>query len=88
MFLRLLCVLDILSGIILILLKFKIAIDIAWFFAIFLIIKGLIFITNLVSILDIATGVVVIFAIYGFYNIITWLFVIWIIQKGLATLVS
>ncbi|MCX6711485.1 MAG: hypothetical protein NT139_00400 [Candidatus Woesearchaeota archaeon] len=88
MFLRLLGVLDVLSGVVLILLRFKIATSIAWFFAIYLIIKGLIFIVNLVSIFDIATGVVMIFAIYGSYNIITWLFVIWISQKGLATLAS
>lgn len=88
MFLRLLGVLDILSGIVLILLKFKIATSIAWFFAIYLIVKGLIFIANFVSALDIATGVVMIFAIYGSYNIVTWLFVIWITQKGLATLAS
>jgi uncharacterized membrane protein HdeD (DUF308 family) len=88
MFLRLLGIFDIMSGIVLILLRFKLATNLAWFFAIYLIIKGLIFISNLVSIFDIATGVVIIFAIYGGYNIITWLFVIWICQKGLATLAS
>ncbi len=88
MFLRLLGILDLLSGIILILLRFKIATSIAWFFAIYLIIKGLIFIVNVVSILDIATGIVMIVAIYGVYGVITWIFVIWICQKGLATLAS
>ena len=81
-------VFDILSGIILILLKFGIGMHIGWYFAIYLIVKGLIFIKDISSIVDIVAGVFLILALYNIFPHITWIFVVWLIQKGFFSLAS
>ena len=84
MIMLLLGILDLISGIILLVLNFKILVF-AWVLAIYLIAKFLIFM-NFVSFIDLVSGLLMIAAIYGFYPVITWLAVIWLLQKGLFSM--
>ena len=81
MMLLLLGILDLISGIALFILSFKIF-ALAWLFAKYLIAKFLIFM-NFVSFIDLVSGILMVAAIYGFYPVVTWLAVIWLLQKGL-----
>jgi|TARA_Y100000034_G_scaffold136972_1_gene217787 hypothetical protein len=73
---------DLISGVLLIL--FSLDMDpgkIAWTFAIYLIVKGIIFIKALSSLLDVASGILIILAIFGIVNMLTLLAAVWILQK-------
>ena len=76
--------LDLLAGISLILLKFKIDF-LGVFFALYLIIKGVVFFRNIVSLIDLASGIVFFIALYGYYNIAMYVAAIWILQKGIIS---
>ena len=78
----LLGLLDLLSGITLIMLRFNIGEFFAWFFVIYLIIKSAIFFTNFVSLVDVFAAIMFVLAIYGIYNALTWVAVIWLLQKA------
>lgn len=84
---KLLGFLDVLAAINLILIKFSFD-SLAILFSIYLIIKGLVYIKDLISIVDIICGVVILMAFYGYYNIFTWLVVLWLLQKGIVSLLS
>ena len=81
-------VFDILSGIILILLKFGIGVHIGWYFAVYLLVKSLIFIKDVASIVDILAAIFLILALYNIYPYFTWIFVVWLLQKGVFSLFS
>jgi len=57
-------------------------------FAIYVIIKGLIFIKSITSIIDIAAGAFMVLAFYGYFNFLTWIAAIWLTQKGVISLFS
>jgi len=84
---RLLGILDILSGIMMILLKYF-SLDFAWIFVFYLGIKSLIFIKSIVSIIDLVAVFFFILALFGIYNILTLVFAVWIIQKGFFSLLG
>ena len=88
MILKLFGLLDLLAGIVLILLKWSIGINLGWFLAVYLIIKALIFFSIIASVLDFASAVFIILAINGTYLNVTWVFVLWLSQKGLVSLFS
>jgi len=74
--------LDILAGISLLLLKFNVDFY-GLFFAIYLIIKGIVFIRYLASIADMVAGLMLLYAIYtGHFAIINYAAIIWLVQKG------
>lgn len=83
----LLGILDILSGIMMILLKYF-PLKFAWIFVFYLGIKSLIFIKNIVSIIDLIAVIFFILALFGIYNILTLIFAVWIIQKGFFSLLG
>ncbi len=82
--LALLGILDLLSALILLLTRFFNIDILAWLVAMYLIIKGIIFI-SIPSVIDILVGVVIIFAIFGYFNLITWIAFIWLIQKAVLS---
>ena len=84
---QLLGLLDILSGLIIIILKFGVFPELGLFLSIFLGIKSLIFIKDIASVLDLITAVFLCLAALGFYFSFTWIFSIWLLQKGLITLI-
>ena len=79
--------LDILSGIVILLLKFGFLVDLSVLLAIFLAIKSIIFIKDAASVIDLATAGFFLLAAFGFYFSFTWIFSIWLLQKGLFTLI-
>lgn len=89
MVVRILGLIDLLTALSVVLLRFGIAKTMALALAIYLIIKGIIFIKNITSMIDIAAGVVVLIAALGYFTpIITWIAAIWIAQKGVISLFS
>ncbi len=84
---QLLGLLDILSGLVIIILRFGTFTEIGLFLSIFLGIKSLIFIKDIASILDLVTAIFLGLAALGFYFSFTWIFSIWLLQKGLFSLI-
>jgi len=80
MLLILLGLFDILAGLMLFTLKFKI-LSIAWFFVIYLMVKPILFV-DITSLIDLIAGIFIVLAIYGYYSIFTWILILWLIQKG------
>jgi len=78
----LLGVLDLLSALTIILIRFLDFNIIGWAAAIYLFVKGAVFF-SITSLVDIFVGVIIIFAIYGFFGIWTWIAFIWLVQKAL-----
>lgn len=80
----LLGVLDLLSALSIILIRFFDFNIIGWVAVIYLFLKGVVF-SSITSLIDIVVGVVIVFAIYGFFGIWTWLAFIWLAQKALLS---
>ena len=76
-------IMDFLSGILLVLASFNFHIwSFSWIFAIYLIIKGLIFIKSFTSLIDIICGILIILAIFDIVNFLTWIAAFWLFQKS------
>ncbi len=88
MILKIFGLLDMFAAIVLLLLKFNMGIGIAWFFAIYLIIKSLLLFNAIPSILDLLSAIIIILAIYSFYGIFSYLAILWLLQKGFFSLLS
>lgn len=57
------------------------------FFAIYLIVKGLLFLNSITSIIDIIVGITFIVTMsIGYFGIISWLCIFWLVQKGIVSL--
>jgi len=87
MLVKILGVLDILAAISVFLLKFDVAIVLAWFSVIYLIIKGGLTIKDYASIIDVISGVIIIFTIFFGYNFFSILVILWLGFKGIMSLV-
>lgn len=88
MILKILGVLDLLSGIVLIVLRFAPLKVIPGLLAVYLIVKSIIFLKNISSVIDLIAAIHIIFAMFGNYYSLTWLFVLWLLQKGVFSLYS
>ncbi len=90
MILKILGLSDILAAILLILHGLDInLVSISWIFAIYLIIRSLIFIKSLPSLIDLSIGVMFIFIINGHINtVLLILSILWLLQKGIFSLVD
>jgi len=86
MLILLLGILDILAGISLLLLKFSMGYTIAAFFTIYLLVKGVAFITNWTSWVDLTVVAIFILALFGNFNLLTYVAVVWLLQKGIFSL--
>jgi hypothetical protein len=80
-------ILDILAGVTLVILKFKVF-SLAWFFVAYLILKALIFFNPFGSLMDVISAILIVLAIFQIHNFITWLFVLWLLQKGVLSFFS
>ncbi|MBI4155039.1 hypothetical protein HY498_03065 [Candidatus Woesearchaeota archaeon] len=83
MILQLFGVMDILSGIVLGLNYFGYFKEIGLIFALYLLIKSIIFIKGFASWVDLLTFIVFLLVIYGSYGMWVWIFVLWLLQKGI-----
>jgi uncharacterized membrane protein HdeD (DUF308 family) len=88
MVVKLLGMFDLLSGIVLILLRFNLIKWVGLFFAAYLILKAILFIRDITSFIDIIAGIFIILAVLGIFNILSWIFVIWLLQKGIFSLMG
>lgn len=87
MLLKLLGVLDLLSALVLIFLKFGFGVSLAWFCVFYLFVKSVIFF-GWISIFDIFSGAVIIFSIFGGYGVITWVVFLYLLQKAILSIIS
>lgn len=74
---------DFLAAVSLILLRFNIGEGLAYFFGIWLLIKGVIFIKSFAGIIDLICAIIIFFALYGYINILTILVILWLLQKSI-----
>ncbi|MBS3171071.1 hypothetical protein J4449_00500 [Candidatus Woesearchaeota archaeon] len=79
--------LDIVSALVILVLKFGFFVDLGILLSIYLAIKSIIFIKDAASIIDLVTAVFFFLAAFGYYFSFTWIFAIWLLQKGLFTLI-
>jgi len=75
--------LDLISAVSIILLKFDMGIALAWFCAIYLLAKGIPFIKDPASIADIISAGIILLGIFGFFGIYSYIAIIWLLQKAL-----
>lgn len=87
MLLKLFGILDLLSALILISLKFDFGMSLAWFCVVYLFVKSIIFL-SWISILDLFSGVVIILSIIGWNGIITWIVFFYLLQKAILSILS
>ena len=88
MIIKLFGFLDLLSAFLLILLKYGIGETFAYFFAGYLILKGLLFFGGIKTLFDLAGGVLLILAAQGVYSLFYWIVILWLFQKSLISLLS
>ncbi|MFH1332156.1 MAG: hypothetical protein ABIH63_02625 [archaeon] len=88
MVVKLLGIFDLLAALSIILLRFGVAKTMAIALAIYLIVKGAIYIKSVPSMVDIAAGIIMVLAFYGWFSILTWVAAIWLTQKGVISLFS
>ncbi len=85
---KILGLVDLVSGVIILVLKFGFFQEIGLLLSIILGIKSIIFIKDIASIIDLITAVFFCLASLGFYFSFTWMFSIWLLQKGFFSLIS
>ena len=85
---QILGILDIISGLVIILMKFGLFKEVGLILSILLAIKAIIFIKDISSVLDLITAVFFFLAAIGIYFSFSWVFAIWLFQKGFFSLIS
>ena len=88
MLVKLLGIVDLFAGVVLLLLRFGFGTDVALWLGIYLMVKGVVFIANVVSMMDILAGIMMVLAAFDFYFSFTWVFVLWLLQKGFFSFFS
>ena len=88
MIIKLFGILDIIAAILLIVLKYHVGETLALFFAVYLILKGLVFFGGINTFFDLTAGVLLILAAQGIYSLFYWIVILWLFQKGIISLVS
>lgn len=79
---KLLSILDMLTGLLLLLFTFGLGGKIILLFAAYLIIKALVFLPDIASIADLIAGLYILLLLIGIgWSILTWVVVIWLLQK-------
>jgi len=73
--------LDLIAAILLVSLKWGIGKNIGWIFAIYLIVKSIVFFGSWMNILDVIAGSLIIAEIFGYYLTLSWIFVVWLMYK-------
>ena len=86
MLIYILGLIDVLSGIMLLTLKFATPVIVAIIVIALLVIKSLMYLTDAASWVDLASAFFMILAIIGYYPIINYAFILWLVQKGVRSL--
>ncbi len=77
--------LDILAGVVLLLLKFKVFLLPMLALALLLAIKSLFYLGDFASWIDLMSVVMILLAIIGYYPLLNYAFVLWLVQKGIRS---
>lgn len=88
MLVKILGLMDFGAAIMLILLKWEIGMVIGWIFAIYLLVKSIIFLYDIASLVDLVTAVFFLLAVTGNYFFFTWIFSLWLLQKAFFSLTA
>jgi len=84
--LKLLGILDLAAAIFFVLIQWDVGLGIASFFAGYLVVKSLIFISDWVSWIDLISGLYMFLAIYDLHSAFSFIFVLWLLQKSFFSL--
>lgn len=86
-FLILFGILDLIGALFFALAHFDIGVKITLIFALYLILKSLLFLPNIPSFVDIFSAIYILLVLVGFvYPVMSWLVILWLIQKGIFSL--
>jgi hypothetical protein len=88
MLIKLFGVMDLLSALLLLLLKYGVGETLAYFFAGYLLLKGLLFFGGVNTFFDLVGGILLILAAQGVYSLFYWIVILWLFQKGLFSLLG
>ena len=88
MLIKLFGLLDLMAAFLLILLKYGVGEMLAYVFAGYLILKGLLFFGGINTFFDLTAGVLLILASQGIYSLFYWIVILWLIQKSLLSLLA
>ncbi len=88
MIVKILGLMDVISGIVLGLAYYELFGQIAVICALYLLIKGIIFFGSFATWIDLITAIVFFLVIYGVSGVWVWIFIIWLMQKGIFSLLS
>ena len=88
MIVKILGLVDIISGIALGLAYFGLFEQMAFICGLYLFIKGIIFFGGFASWIDILTAIVFLMIVYGIQGLWVFIFVVWLVQKGIFSLLS
>ena len=88
MIVQFLGLLDLFAGFWLLLLTFDIGMSLGLVLGFYLLIKGIVFASDIVSFMDILAGLSILLAAYGYTFPFTWIFVLWLLQKGFFSFFS
>lgn len=82
MIIQLLGLLDVFAGLWLGLLTLGVGSTVGFVLGVYVLVKGVIFISDVVSFMDILAGITLLLAASGHTFSFTWIFVVWLLQKG------
>ena len=88
MIVKILGILDLVMGLHLFLLKWELFSFLGFVLGIYLLLKSVIFISDVSSVVDLVTAVIYLLAVFGIYFFFSWIFALWLIQKGIFSLLS
>ena len=88
MLVKLFGIMDLLSAILFILLKYGIGINIAYIFVIYLLAKGLLFFGDFNSFIDLVIAGFMLLASQGVFIFVTWILILYLLQKSFFSLLA
>ena len=88
MIVKILGILDLVMGLHLFLLKWELFSFLGFILGIYLLLKSVIFISDVSSVVDLVTALIYLLAVFGIYFFFSWIFALWLIQKGIFSLLS
>lgn len=79
-------ILDLLAWLSLVLFQLGLFKNMLFVFAVYLLIKGFLFMPDIISLLDGVTGIFFLLAFFGVFSTLTWIFFIFLMQKSVFSL--
>lgn len=79
---------DLIAGLIIVASWFNFSPMIGWYIALFLFIKSIIYLKEVISIMDLLAVLFLILALMNINTMFSWIFALWLIQKGFFSIAA